>query len=315
MTGDPRIYCLYELVTRADKLRADQIRREASPRGVRTVYLRDKRVIDVRRFPADFFRDDASEPHQSPVKYLAQYSLAYDLCSQYEEEDLEQRGTVVHFRANSPLNHVPPFIPGFTGPPTPQRSVEVSAAITKSVVSFSLVYTSESTPPPGEMRRDGRRDDEFPHSRIGFAGRTLPAHARPIFGAPSSADQIGVLESTIGGPLVPSLRSFFETHDSISAMDVHVGYWIGGIDTILRSLRSGDFPVTIESRSVFPIGSDGGGNAFLIPIDADGPVWKWSHETGEVCKIAESFERFMDRLADDFRMFAAGKDDWAFMAG
>jgi len=160
MTGDPRIYCLYELVRRADELRANEIRLEASPRGVRMVYLRDKRVIDVNRIPSGFFRGDAPEPHQSPVKFLAQYSLAYDLCLQHEEEDAGQRGAVVHIRANSPLNHVPVFTPGFTGPPTPQRSVEVSAAITKSVVTFSLLYTCESTPPPWEERSDGRRGDE-----------------------------------------------------------------------------------------------------------------------------------------------------------
>ena len=155
----------------------------------------------------------------------------------------------------------------------------------------------------------------FPHSRIGFAGRTLPDDARPTFSAPASAQQIADLELTIGATLAPDLRAFFETHDSISAMDVHVGYWIGGIDTIIRSIGRGDFPDSVESRRVFPIGSDGGGNGFLMPVDADGPVWKWSHETGDVGEMATSFKRFMDRLADDFRMFAGGSEDWSFMAG
>jgi cell wall assembly regulator SMI1 len=155
----------------------------------------------------------------------------------------------------------------------------------------------------------------FPNSRIGFAGRTLPVEARPVFSNPARADQILELESMMGSTLSPDVQAFFETHDSISAMEVHVGYWVGGIETILRSIRRGDFPDSIESHRVFPIGSDGGGNAFLMPVDSDGPVWKWSHAIGEACEVAESFPQFLDRLADDFRMFAAGNDDWPFMAG
>ncbi len=98
-------------------------------------------------------------------------------------------------------------------------------------------------------------------------------------------------------------------------MDVWNGYWIGGVRTLLRSIERGDFPGSVESHRVMPIATDGGGNAFLMPVDSDGPVWKWSHETSEVKVIASSFELFLDRLADDFRMFAAGKDDWPYMSG
>ncbi|MCA8987092.1 MAG: SMI1/KNR4 family protein [Planctomycetaceae bacterium] len=169
------------------------------------------------------------------------------------------------------------------------------------------------------LRKLGRQrlmtDNFFPHSRIGLAARTLPDDARPIFAAASSADKIAELESVFGCNLQPAVRAFFETHDSISALDVHCGYYIGGIDMIIRSLQRGDYAPNLNGTAVFPIGSDGGGNAFLMPVGEDGPIWKWSHETGGTTQIADSFKVFLERLADDFRMYAAGNASWTFMAG
>ena len=90
----------------------------------------------------------------------------------------------------------------------------------------------------------------------------------------------------MGNSLPASIRAFLAEHDSIAAMDVWNGYWIGGV-SLLRSIERGDFPGSVESHRVMPIATDGGGNAFLMPGDSDGRVWKWSHETSEVKVLAE----------------------------
>jgi cell wall assembly regulator SMI1 len=158
-------------------------------------------------------------------------------------------------------------------------------------------------------------DSEFPSSPLGLAARSVPQPTRPIFAPPASAEDIALLEAAVGNSLPTSIRAFLAEHDSIVAMDVWNGYWIGGVCTLLRSIERGDFPGRIDSHRVMPIATDGGGNAFLTPVDSDGPVWKWSHETGAIKEIASSFQHFLDRIADDFRMFAAGKGDWPYMSG
>ena len=158
-------------------------------------------------------------------------------------------------------------------------------------------------------------DLEFPLSPLRLAARTVPEAARPVFAPPASAEDIALLEAAVGNSLPTSIRAFLAEHDSVVAMDVWNGYWIGGVRTLLRAIERGDFPGRIGSRRVLPIATDGGGNGFLMPVDSDGPVWKWLHETGEVRVVASSFQHFLDRLTDDFRMFAAGKDDWPYMSG
>jgi hypothetical protein len=155
----------------------------------------------------------------------------------------------------------------------------------------------------------------YPSSQLALAARTLPASIRPSFSPPATAEKILELELVLGTSLPEPIHDFFTQHDSISAMDVWNGYFVGGIDVILRSLKRGDFPRVVESRPVIAIATDGGGNAFLTPSDSDGPVWKWLHETGAVTEVARDFNAFSDRLADDFRMFADGNDRWQYMSG
>lgn len=158
-------------------------------------------------------------------------------------------------------------------------------------------------------------DKDLPNSRLSLASSSLPGYARPIFAPPATSTQIAVLEVALGCRLPPSVRSFFDAQDSISAMDVHNGYSIGDSATLARSILRRDFPNTIDSTCVFPIGSDGGGNPFLMPLSEEGPIWKWRHDAGEFVVVADSFDLFLDRLADDFRMFAAGRTEWDYMAG
>jgi hypothetical protein len=152
-------------------------------------------------------------------------------------------------------------------------------------------------------------------SRLAFQCRTLPLANRPSFSAPATAEKIAELEVAVGTSLPQSIRKFFLQHDSVSAMGVWNGCSIGRIDIILRSLERSEFPRAVQSRPVLPIATDGSRNAFLASIDSDGPVWKWSHENGATVEVAESFDAFLDRLADDFYMFAIGKKDWEYLSG
>ena len=156
---------------------------------------------------------------------------------------------------------------------------------------------------------------QFPHSRIGFAANTVPDFARPTFSPPASQDALAALETAIGRSIPTGVRDFFATHDSIAAMNIWNGYWVGGAATLARSISRGDFPSEIESHAVMPIATDGSGNAFLLALDPEGPVWKWSPSTQSSREVAPSFQRFLDRLSDDFRMFAAGNHDWPYLSG
>jgi hypothetical protein len=135
MTGDPRVYCIHDMVCRAVDLNANEIRVEASVRGVRTVYLRDGRVIDVKRIPGEFFRSEASVTFQSPFNYLNQYRLGYDLCLAYREEHTGSKD-FVHFSALGPC---------LTGPDHPTRPVDVSATMTESRITSVLKYNPQDS--------------------------------------------------------------------------------------------------------------------------------------------------------------------------
>ncbi|TWT49553.1 SMI1 / KNR4 family protein [Rubripirellula amarantea] len=144
---------------------------------------------------------------------------------------------------------------------------------------------------------------------------SLPDYEQPTFSSPATPQQVAHLEAAIGGPIPPDIRDFFAVHDEVTAMDIHNGYSIGGSTGLARSVARGDFPLSVDSVDVFPIGSDGGGNAFLMPRAGGGPVWKWRHDIGDFVAVADSFAQFLDRLADDFHAYADGRTDWDFMAG
>ncbi|MBB3210630.1 hypothetical protein FHS27_006478 [Rhodopirellula rubra] len=102
-------------------------------------------------------------------------------------------------------------------------------------------------------------------------------------------------------------------HDSVSAPDIHNGYFIGDTSALTRSIQRGDFPTAIGSTSVFSIGSDGGGNAFLTQSDDNGPVWKWRNDIGDYLQLSDTFIGFLGRVADDFDAYSRGDERWQFM--
>ena len=158
-------------------------------------------------------------------------------------------------------------------------------------------------------------DSRSPLARMRETVASLPDYEQPTFSAPATPQQIAQLEAAIGCPIPPDVRDFFAAHNAITAMDIHNGYSIGDSTALARSMARGDFPASVDSIDVFPIGSDGGGNAFLMPRAYGGPVWKWRHDIGDFVVVADSFAQFLARLADDFDAYADGRTDWNFMAG
>lgn len=144
---------------------------------------------------------------------------------------------------------------------------------------------------------------------------SLPKYEQPTCSTPTTPQQVAQFDTAIGWAIPSEVRDFFAVHAAITSIDIHNGYSIGDLTILARSVAGGDFPDSVDSIDVFPIGSDGCGNAFLMVRAGSGPVWKWRHDVGDFAIVANSFSQFLTRLADDFHAYAVGQTDWDFMAG
>ena len=71
-----------------------------------------------------------------------------------------------------------------------------------------------------------------------------------------------------GFVLPGDLREFLELTDSIVAMSVHNGYWLGGINNLIDE---GSLPRVADGEAAIPVATDGGGNAFVLaPVVGSG---------------------------------------------
>lgn len=135
--------------------------------------------------------------------------------------------------------------------------------------------------------------------------------ARPTFDPPASPERLTAFRRVAGFPLPPDLDVLFAEHESIRAMDIHNGYWIGGLDALVASASDGSIPRLIREEPAVPIATDGGGNAFLV--SASGRVWRWDHENGDLEQVAASVGEFLERVAADWAALAAGTPGWRFL--
>ena len=144
-------------------------------------------------------------------------------------------------------------------------------------------------------------------ARLNKAAGTLEDWARPTFGDPATADAIANLRAMAGFPLPAGLEALLSTHESICAMDIHNGYWIGGLEQLANS----GLPRRAQDEAAVPIATDGGGNAFLL--SSSGRVWRWDHETDGIALIAANVEAFLERVAADWEAIVAGTPGWQFI--
>jgi cell wall assembly regulator SMI1 len=153
-------------------------------------------------------------------------------------------------------------------------------------------------------------------NRLRAISEGFPEWERPTFHPPASIEDVRELEQAIGAPLPTNIREFLLLCSAIVAMDIHNGYWIGGVRELARSVIRGDFPRTVEavcgSMPVVPIATDGGGNASLASIEGNW-IGRWDHETGKTVGVATSFVEFLNRVALDWEHSAAGTEGWRYM--
>src|SRR6202044_2402277 len=103
---------------------------------------------------------------------------------------------------------------------------------------------------------------------------------RPRFDPPASPESVAEFERVAGFPLPDDLRDFFAVNDSVIAISIHNGFWLGGARQLARSAEQGNLPRSVNGERAIPVATDGGGNAFLLT--ANGRVWRWNHETDAV---------------------------------
>ena len=126
---------------------------------------------------------------------------------------------------------------------------------------------------------------------------------RPHFDPPGSAATLAAIEKMAPFPLPADFRKFLSRTNAVVGMSVHNGYWIGQIDRLSLT----DFPRLVGGEPALPIGTDGGGNAFLLA--ANGHVGRWDHETGTFAEVAPSFETFLERIVADWAAYISDTPD------
>lgn len=131
---------------------------------------------------------------------------------------------------------------------------------------------------------------------------------RPRFDSPGTPESVAELALLAGFDLPVELREFLEQSNSIVAMSVHNGYWIGGVKQLIGG---GALPRTAEGEAAIPVATDGGGNAFLL--SASGVIWRWDHEKDRVSRVAVSFGVFLEQVAEDWAAYISDKPDWRFL--
>ncbi|QDU19737.1 SMI1/KNR4 family protein [Urbifossiella limnaea] len=130
---------------------------------------------------------------------------------------------------------------------------------------------------------------------------------RPRFDSPTAPEIVAAFERAAGFPLPADFRAFLASTGGVVGMSVHNGYWLGSVDRLSLS----DFPQSAGGESVAPVGTDGGGNAFLL--SASGRVWRWDHETGSVSQVATTFAGFLERVVADWAAYVADTPGWRFL--
>jgi SMI1 / KNR4 family (SUKH-1) len=154
--------------------------------------------------------------------------------------------------------------------------------------------------------------------RLRSVAQQLAAEERPTFSPGASTDAIVGLQAILPAPLPNDFIDFLRACEAVIAVNVWNGYWIGGINQLARSVRRGDYPAMLSDEAreaaVFPIGTDGGGNAFLMSLQS-GQIWKWDRETGNAQNVAATFAGLLERVAEDWEHFLSGDKSWHYLSG
>lgn len=133
----------------------------------------------------------------------------------------------------------------------------------------------------------------------------------PTISEPASAEAINLLKEIADFDLPDELLEFFTITGAVIGMTVHNGYFIGGIDQLVRSAKRRDFALLINERRFVTIGWSGNGDAFLIA--SNGETYLYRHESATITMIAEGFAAFLSRIADDWHAYLTDAADWRYL--
>lgn len=147
----------------------------------------------------------------------------------------------------------------------------------------------------------------------------------------ASDDRIQALREAAGGALPPDYQEFLVACAGFTGMDFHNSYALHPPELVARLLEGEGPPKYLladgRRERVLAVGSDGGGNIFLLEVAPPFRVLKWTHErhTGEeaclpdapcLTLISTGFTAFLQRVAADWsRYLRGGDDEWPFISG
>ena len=146
-------------------------------------------------------------------------------------------------------------------------------------------------------------------SRVPSVASPFPL-GQPTFGEGVGTEELESLRLPEGIPT--DYREFLLTVGEIVAMDVHAGYHLVSPKLAVAMLCDTSTPSEIQNVPVLPIGSTGGGTLFVIECGGTGAVWRWTPFSPPT-QLASTFTHFLARLAEDWKHFVDGDDDWAFL--
>ena len=133
----------------------------------------------------------------------------------------------------------------------------------------------------------------------------------PKFTDAPITSQLNEFEKVSGFQIKGELLEFFTLNDSIIAMSIHNGYWIGGINQLKNIYTSGNVTRKIKQETCIPLATDGSGNTFIF-TEAES-VWKVDHETLKETLISNSLSEFFERVIEDWKAFVEQKENWTYL--
>ncbi len=161
-------------------------------------------------------------------------------------------------------------------------------------------------------------------AELDFGYPVEPADFRP--GA--TAADIDALEHALKVELPADYRSFLGECAGMSAADVHNGYFLAPPDRVRVGSHHDGCPQRVRvgdtELHVLVVGSDGGGNHFLLGVGGTTRVWRWDHErptsdsvvTDEhpaLLHLGDSFSDLLRRIEADWRHFLADDQGWSYI--
>jgi len=173
--------------------------------------------------------------------------------------------------------------------------------------------------------KDYERDIEHLLALLCEAGKKAPDVTyyptdEPTFGDGATEADLNAFEAMLPAPLPIDFQYFQTICGSISAPHIWNGYFLHEIMLVQRIMFDYEsypknFFLDINRLRMLPIGSDGGGNLFLMSIGPANYITKWNHEVNEQSRLANNFTEFLQRMVEDWEHFIVEDSGWHYMSG